>query len=131
MVGDDQPDSALQVAVSMWSVWHFCNQISAELAAGTGRGCVVGVMVRLEAERGFWQGGACLRAEPGSLEVGEVGVEVSERSGVGGKVELVVRVMVVILAMVDVEMGKRDRCMEKGDIKAQLGNFLGMEREVI
>lgn len=88
MEGLDQPVVALQVQVSMWSVWTFWDQMAGELGGGTVAGVVVMVMVRLAAVRG-WRvvgvGEVWVRALWVSFEVVEVGVPASERSGVGGK----------------------------------------------
>ena len=91
--GLDQPVWALQVQVNIWSVWHFCDQSSGELGRGTGTGCVVWVMVRLEARNvSTFEGGAVLvwlGAAWLDLEATRVGVPDWERSGVGGKVVVV------------------------------------------
>jgi hypothetical protein len=51
IAGSDQPVRALQLQVSMWSVWHFCDHSSGELGSGTGRGFVAWVIVSLEARK--------------------------------------------------------------------------------
>lgn len=90
IAGSDQPVRALQVQVSMWSVWHFCDHISAELGRGTGRGFIVWVMVRLEARKVLMSKGEMVLVWLGAawvnLEATKVGVTDWERSGVGGKV---------------------------------------------
>src|SRR2546423_7185300 len=50
--GAAQPDVAVQVQVSMWSVATFWDQTSALLGRGTGRGLRVRVMVSLDESRG-------------------------------------------------------------------------------
>lgn len=98
MVGVDQPAVEVQVAVSMWSVWIFWDQISGESGGGMGRGVVVRVMVRAEARRGLrlrlrlGPGGGWGRAAWVSLVAVSVGVTDWERSGVGGKAVVVAEV---------------------------------------
>ena len=89
IAGSDQPLRALQVQVSIWSVWHFCDQTSGELGSGTGRGFLVWVIVSLEARKELMlEAGVVpvwLGTGWGIFEATKVGVTDWERSGVGGK----------------------------------------------
>lgn len=91
--GFNHPACAVQVQVSMWSVWHLRDQISAELGSGTGFGCLVRVMLSSDADRGWGPQGeegegatdSWFRPLWVSLEVVSVGVTGWEHSGVGRK----------------------------------------------